>query len=118
MQIDISAAPIYGRSGAQRIAFDNAAKATVDAGYDKFIVTNNNGWNETTASGGSYGSFNANQYNASGSYGNAFNMFRNPESTMVIRMYHYKDKGADKAIDAHKILEKKDGQNSETNTKK
>lgn len=106
MQIDVSAAPVYGRAGAQRLALEKAAEATLEAGYDKFIVVSNNGWNESTASGNSTASFQANQYNASGFSQNNWGTFRNPESTMVIRMYHNKDKGAAQAIDAHKYAKK------------
>src|SRR5277367_3333503 len=72
MQIDVSAAPVYGRAGAQRMAFEEAAKATLDAGYDKFVVVNNAGWNEATVSGFSSGSFNATQNYASGGYSGGF----------------------------------------------
>lgn len=111
VQIDVSAAGVYGRAGAQRIAFENAAKATIDYGYDKFVVVNNEGWNESSFSAGSYGSFgmNANQVaaNAGGAQGSYATTNRHPESKMIIKMYHYKDKGAANAIDAHKIIEQK-----------
>lgn len=116
MQIDVSAAPIYGRAGAQRIAFEKAATATLDAGYDKFIVLNSGGWNEQTAQGGSYSQYNANvmanQYNgfgsAQGNGGSYYGTMRHPESSMVIRMFHYHEKGSDKAIDARAIVNSKE----------
>ncbi len=107
MQIDVSAAPVYGRTGAQRLAFQKAAQATIEAGYDKFIVVGNEGWNETSMSGGSSGSFNANPQYASGSYNSGFGTMRHPESTMVIKMFHNGDKGSAKAIDARSVLPKK-----------
>lgn len=108
MQIDVSAAPVYGRAGAQKLAFEQAAKATIEAGYDKFVVVGGDNWSEKTASGGSYGSFNVNPYGGSGSGGSFFGSHRHPEVKMVIRMYHYKDKGAADAVDARKVLLKKD----------
>lgn len=111
MQIDVSAAPMYGRAGVQQMALQKAAQATLDAGYDKFIVMNNSGWNENSAQGASYGSFNANatpNYGvASGYSGGSFFTARHPESTMVIKMFHNKDKGADKAVDARAIIAQK-----------
>ena len=114
MQIDVSAAPVYGRAGAQEMAFKKAARATLDAGYDKFIVVDNAGWTENSSSAfsqhSSSGSFggNANGFggSASGSGSSFFNTFRNPEIKMVIKMFHYKEPGSAKAIDAHKIVEK------------
>ena len=104
MQIDVSAAPVYGRAGAQRMAFEEAAKATLDAGYDKFVVVNNAGWNEATVSGFSSGSFNATQNYASGGYSGGFGTLRHPESSMVIHMFHNGEKGAEKAVDARSVL--------------
>lgn len=111
MQIDVSADPIYGRAGVQQMAIQKAAQATLDAGYDKFIVMNNNGWNENSAHGATYGQFNANatpNYGVANGYsGGSFWTARHPESTMVIKMFHNKDKGADKAVDARTILAQK-----------
>jgi len=108
MQIDVSAAPIYGRAGAMQMAYQTAAKATIKAGYDKFIVVGDNGWNETTAGGASFGSFGANATpaygSASGSYSSGWGTHRHPESSMIIHMFHKGDKGSAKAIDAQQIL--------------
>jgi hypothetical protein len=109
MQIDVSAAPVYGRAGAQRIAMENAAKATLQAGYDKFIVLGNNDWNETTIAGGSHGSvsgsFNNTSGYISGSQSSGFSSLRNPESKLVIRMYKNGEKDADSAVDAQQYLD-------------
>lgn len=107
MQIDVSASPVYGRAGAQSMAYKKAAQATLDAGYDKFIVVNNAGWTEGVASGSSYGQVSGNASGFSGSSGSTFNTFRKPEISMVIRMFHKGQKGGEKAVDAHKILEAK-----------
>jgi hypothetical protein len=104
-QIDVSAAPIYGRAGAQRIAMENAARTTLKMGYDKFVVVNTTGWNESTIQGGSYGSFNGNANNISGSGGGGFSSVRHPESKLVIRMFHNGEKGARSAVDAQSILD-------------
>ena len=106
MQIDVSAAPVYGRAGAQEMALKKAAQATIDAGYDKFIVVKNQGWNENSISGGSYGSANVNAYGGMASEGSYFGSERHPEVNMTIRMFHYKDKGSNGAIDARKIVAK------------
>lgn len=99
MQIDVSAAPVYGRAGAQKMAFEKAARATLDSGYDKFIIVDNAGWNEDQSSG----NFGGNQYG----FGGSFNKLRAPEVKMIIKMFHTGDKGSEKAIDAHKVLEAK-----------
>jgi hypothetical protein len=100
LQIDISAAPVYGRAGAQELAFKKAAQATVDNGYDKFIVVGNDGWTEGVSSGG----FGFNRWGGGGN----FNTFRKPEVKMVIKMFKYGQAGAAKAIDARKVLAKKE----------
>jgi hypothetical protein len=107
MQIDVSAAPVYGRAGAQQMAFKQAAQATLDAGYDKFVVVGNNGWTEGVAAGGGYGSASWNQYGGSGSFGSGFSTFRKPEVKMVIKMFKYKQAGSAKAVDARAVLAKK-----------
>jgi hypothetical protein len=104
MEIDVSAAPIYGRAGAMDMALKRAANATLKAGYDKFIVMNNNGWNENSIAGGSYGTANANTMQAQAQNGSAFGTLRNPEVKMVIRMYHDGDKGSAKAVDAREVV--------------
>lgn len=106
MQIDVSAAPVYGRTGAQRMAFQKAAQATIEAGYERFVVVGNEGWNESTIGGGSYASVSANPYAASGYGGSSWGSMRHPESTMVIKMFKKGDKGFDKAIDASQYLTK------------
>lgn len=106
MQIDVSAPPIYGRAGAQRIAFEKAAEATLAAGYDRFIVLGNQAWNEGSASGYSYGGLYANQNSFYGSSGSGWQTMRNPESSMVIKMFKNSDKGASKAVDARSYVNK------------
>lgn len=84
-EINVSAAKVYGRAGAQRIAFEDAAKFTLKMGYDKFTVDNQDAWSENSALNNS--------------------VTTHPEAKMVIRMYHDGDKGSEKAIDARAILE-------------
>ncbi len=105
MEIDVSAAPVYGRAGAQRIAFENAAKATLKMGYDKFIIINNAGWNESTFNAGSYGQASMNGFSGQASGGSYAETMRHPESKLVIRMFHKGDKGSAKAVDARSIIE-------------
>jgi len=108
MEIDTSVAPVYGRAGAQRIAIHKAAEETIAMGYDKFIVVNNDGWNELTASGGSQATYNANVGqmggSASGEKTSGWGVQRHPEAKLVIHMYHNGDKDAEKAVDARQVL--------------
>lgn len=108
MEIDTSVAPVYGRAGAQRIAINKAAEATIAMGYDKFIVINNGGWNELTASGHSRSTIDANNNQIGGSafgqQSSGWGTTRHPEAKMVIHMFHNGDKGADKAVDARLVL--------------
>lgn len=105
-QIDVSAAPVYGRAGAQRMAMEKAAQTTIDYGYDRFMVLGNKAWTELQGGGGSYGQFNAMGNQANGNFGSGWSINRAPETTMVIKMYHNKDKGASKAVDARQFLPK------------
>jgi hypothetical protein len=114
MEVDVSAAPVYGLAGAQRMAIQKAAEATLQYGYDKFIVVNNGGRNELTVSGGSYGSYNAsaNQMvgNASGQEASGWGVTRHPEAKLLIHMYHNGEEGAEKAVDAKTVLGQSTGQ--------
>lgn len=100
-QIDVSAPPIYKRAGASHIAFETAAKATLDFGYDKFIVVGNGAWNEQTAVSTGYVNQNSSGINGSTAGG----IFRHPESTMIIRMFHNGEAGSEAAIDARGVAE-------------
>jgi hypothetical protein len=108
MEIDTSVAPVYGRAGAERIAINKAAEATLAMGYDKFIVVNNGGWNETTVGGGSQSTFNANATQMGGSafgqQSSGWGTTRHPEAKMIIRMFHNGDKDSEKAVDARLVL--------------
>lgn len=103
-QIDISAAPVYGRAGAQRMAIRKAAQTTIDYGFDKFVVLDNHSWNEATLSAGSYGSFSANRSYAGGGFNSYASEIRRPEAKMVIKMFKATDKEAANAIDAKALL--------------
>jgi len=107
-QIDISASPVYGRAGTQRMAMEKAANTTLQMGYDKFIVISTNGWSETTVSGAHSGSFqgSATQTSSviSGSQNSGFSSFRHPESNLIIRMFKNGEKGSANAVDARQYL--------------
>jgi hypothetical protein len=108
IQIDVSAAPVYGRAGAQRIAYENAAKATLKAGYDKFIIVSNEGWTEQTYQSGSFSQVTASGTpavaQAQGTSSSWAGTLRHPEAKMTIRVFHANDPGAEKAIDARAVL--------------
>jgi hypothetical protein len=116
-EINVSAAKVYTRADAMQMAYAEAAKTTVKMGYDKFLVVGSDGWNEQTASGGSYGQANINgnpyAFQGSAQNGSFFGTDRSPESKMIIKMFHNSDKEAKKAIDARAIIEdaKKDNPN-------
>lgn len=110
MQIDVSAAPVYGRAGAQRMAMQKAAQATLDAGFDKFIVVSTHSWNESGITGGSSGSFSANPSLASGTHQSGFSSYKRPESTLIIKMYRKGDPEFDKAVDAASVLNQQEKQ--------
>ncbi len=118
-EIDVSTAPVYGRAGAVRIAMENAAKFTLQMGYDKFMVVDNGDWNEQTAAGGSFGSGsaygNANNFGASSSQSSGFAIFRHPESKMIIKMFHKGDKNSSKAVDAQAYLNMQGGNQTVSN---
>jgi hypothetical protein len=120
MEIDISAAPVYGRAGAERMASTKAAETTLAMGYDKYMVMNNGGWNEITVGGGSQGTFSAAGgpagASAFGQQSSAWGTMRHPEAKMIIKMYHYGDKGSSKAVDARAYLNSQGEDNSQGNS--
>lgn len=119
IQINVSAAPVYGRAGAERIAYENAAKATLAAGYDKFIVVSNEGWTDQTYHSGSFSQVSASGtpalVTAQGTSSSSAFTLRHPEAKMVIRVFHANDSGADKAIDARTVLAAAGSQTSPVN---
>jgi hypothetical protein len=110
MEINVSAARIYGRAGAHEMAFKKAAEATIAAGYDKFIVLDNAGWNELVGSGFSQHTANVNQYSGSAQGSGAWSIGGRPEVKMLIKMFHNGDKGSEKAVDAQSVLDQPSNQ--------
>lgn len=105
MQIDVSGDIVHARADTQRMAFQKAAKATIEDGYDFFIVVENKGWTEPQSMDSPYGTLDG---NASGFDGWGFgggSTYRMPVSTMVIKMFRKGDKGAEKALDARQYLQ-------------
>src|SRR5207302_2042768 len=96
------------RAGAQEFAIQKAAQATLDAGYDKFMVVQSDAWNEQTLGGGSFGTVNGSATPSSasitGQQGSFVGTQRSPEVKMVVRMFHNGDKGSEKAVDARGVL--------------
>mgnify|MGYP006951272206 CR=1 FL=1 len=103
-EIDVSTSAVYRRAGAQEFALKKAAQTTLDYGYDRFMVVQNNGWTELNAGGTSYGALNGNAVGFSGQGGSVSGTSRSPEIKMIIRMLHNSDRGAEKAVDAHTVL--------------
>jgi hypothetical protein len=108
IQIDVSAAPVYGRAGAQRIAMTDAAKACLKAGFDKFVIVSNEGWTEQTYQSGSFSQVTAAgtpaAASAQGTSSSWAGTLRHPEAKMIIRVFHTGDSGSEKAIDAKAVL--------------
>lgn len=117
-EINVSADKIYKRADAYKFAFIEAAKTTIEYGYERFEVMDNQGWNEGGISGGSWGnssaSFNAhanNNYGSAYGYGNSsggssWGTTRSPEAKMVIKMLRKGDKGFNDAVDAQTVIDK------------
>jgi hypothetical protein len=108
MEIDVSAAPKYGRAGAMEAALKKAAQATINAGYDKFIVLRDDGWTESTQFAGSYGQATVNPSTGQASQSFFAGTARHPEVKLVIRMYHDGDEGSEKAVNARSVLKQQD----------
>lgn len=103
-EINVSAGAVVGRAGVVKIALQQAAQYTVDAGFDKFIVVNDTAWNEMHAAGFGQSSFNATPYAANGQATSGFSTIGRPEARMIIKLFHANDRGAEKAIDARGVL--------------
>jgi hypothetical protein len=100
MQIDVSASPVYGRTGVQQVALTKAAEATVAAGYDKFHVIRNGAWNEQTLHGST-------TVEPRGQISAKVDTIRRPEAHMIIKMFKRDDPAASDAVDAHAVLKAK-----------
>lgn len=82
--INSSAAPACGSLGAARVAAKQAAIETIKAGYDSYIITDQQ--KNTTYSWSSVSSF-------------AY-----PEQGLKVKMFHKSDPGSDNALDARTEL--------------
>ena len=108
MQIDVSGDIVHRRADIQRMAFERAAKATIEAGFDKFIVVENKAWTEKQSSGVSYGTFDGDfdgtTFDSDGWEYGIEGTDRMAETTMVIKMFHSGDLGSKGAIDARQYI--------------
>lgn len=117
-EINTSAAPGYTRAQAHDYSLLKAAQTTLEYGYQRFMVLDNKGWNESNASGGSYNRgesgavFGANQDIALGgaysqNYGGSYySTYKNSETSMRIKMLRKGDKGFKDSVDAQTIVDK------------
>lgn len=96
-EINVDAAPICGSTGAQHLAYEDAAIETLRAGYDGFII---GGAGESNPFGGIL--FNQ-SYAGNSSFGSATALFRH-EQKLVIKMFHHDDPGYSQAVDARSVL--------------
>lgn len=89
-RISISTAPIYGTLEPQRRAMLQAAKETLNSGYDTFLVLGSDtDYNMNLMGAGAYGTQSIPRFSAD----------------LTIKMFKYNEAGSSNAIDAREIIE-------------
>lgn len=113
--VSSSAAPVCGRQGAQKVAFQQAAVETLRRGFDKFVIVGAQQdsdvrvvgttpiYGTSNISGGVmgstfYGTGTSTVYGGQPIYGGSH------DQEFAIRMFSYRDPGAEDAIDARSEL--------------
>jgi hypothetical protein len=111
VRVNVSTAPIYGALEPERRAMVMAAKETLRAGYDRFIIVDGQsayrpnvigttpGYSSVGVAAGPYGS--AAVVRTQGPQQIAMPRF---ETSVMVKMFRNNDRGADQAIDARQIL--------------
>ena len=101
VQILVNADGDCGPTGAQDVAFQRAAAATIQRGFDRFIVVSTDRDSQQASS------FFGSTTTATGTFGSSFGsalFWSEHQSIIVIEMFNSLDPGADDAIDARDAL--------------
>ena len=110
-RIDVSAPASYSRAEAQQIANKQAAQATLENGYDRFIILSSKLWTQREVYSDTYRTYPHKRYNRRDPFYDDFDVTRSvsvvnyPEAKMIVRMLKNGDKGANEAVDARAYLE-------------
>jgi hypothetical protein len=86
--VQTSAAPVCGGGGAMKAGYKHAAIATINAGFDSFIITNGSSADNVRMVYTGYG------FTEAGSHDQAFS----------VRMFHQGEAGSGDAISAREVL--------------
>jgi hypothetical protein len=109
-RIDVSAPASYSRAEAQQIANKQAAQATLEHGYDRFVILSSKLWTEREVYSDTYRTYPHKRYNRRDPFYDDFDVTRSvsvvnyPEAKMIVRMLKDGDKGASEAVDARAYL--------------
>ena len=100
-EITVDAAPVCGTTGAQKVAYEDAAIETLRAGFDRFIIGADAG--ASNLSGAVTGAdVTGSPYQSSGISSTTF-LFHHHER-LFIHMFRPGDAGYDDAVDARSVL--------------
>lgn len=86
--VQTSAAPVCGGGGAMKAGYKHAAIATINAGFDRFVITNGSSADNVRMVYTGYG------FAQAGSHDQAFN----------VKMFHEGESGSGDAISAREVL--------------
>ncbi len=111
VEITVSGAPVCGDTGTQQAAYQDAAIATLRAGFDMFIVVGEGGADQTAFVGttpvyaDTYGSSFGNSYSSSTTITGGTPIFlTRHKQKIVIKMFRASDPMAAQAISARSVL--------------
>lgn len=117
-KIDVSAPASFTRAEVQQAANIKAATATLENGFDRFIILSGRSWTESETYTDTYRvqgrrhdrhhdhHRHYDPYYDDGRYVTTINTVRHPEATLTIKMLNHTDKGASDAVDARAFLAK------------
>lgn len=99
VQIDVSAAPVCGKSGARRLAYKKAAVETINRGYDKFIIADASSYSQSRVIG-------TTPLYVSGNYIYGGQPIRggSHNAGLIVQMYRNGQAGSGNALDARQQL--------------
>ena len=103
VQVLVSTASRCGETAAQELAFQQAAVATIQRGFDRFVIAGTG--TDSQAVGVLHLPSSTNTYGSTTySSGGFSTVIRRNQNILTVRMFHASDQGAEHAIDARESL--------------
>lgn len=101
--VTVSAAPACGITGAQRVAYEDAAIQTLRRGFNRFIIVESG--EQDSLAGVINGPVSASTYGSTTTVSGGFStLIRHHHQQMIVKMFHAGDPMAGRAVSAKSVL--------------